>query len=333
MDKILNIKIKNFKLFQDLELDNIKRVNLIGGKNNIGKTALLEAIELVTLPSSIIEVTYYINRILSRRYKDIRNFEFDFISNDKDMQIDINHVNKLAIELFPTKQPKFRLLIDDQEVLPEPYASISFNHEIRQLPIRILTDNKENLNNFSIKRTKYIPSNTISSFNIALLYSELVELDKEEFLNNSLKIFDKDIVALKQITKENEVILKIKIKNKLYPLSSLGEGINRFITILCAIWASQDGYLLIDEIENGIHYTHYKKLWEIIFKVSKEANCQVFITTHSKECIEMFNEVNQDDDGCYLELYKNKKDNIVVKQRGHDVLQYSLTHNGRFRGE
>jgi len=90
-------------------------------------------------------------------------------------------------------------------------------------------------------------------------------------------------------------------------LSSLGEGINRYIAILCAIWASKDGYLFIDEIENGIHFTNYEKLWNIIFETSKMANCQIFVTTHSKECIEAFNRANVDDEGSYLEFYRNKK--------------------------
>lgn len=83
------------------------------------------------------------------------------------------------------------------------------------------------------------------------------------------------------------VKLKAKLanKNELVLLSSLGEGVNRYIAILCAIWASQDGYLFIDEIENGIHYTNYPKLWELIFLASAQANCQVFVTSHRKNVL------------------------------------------------
>ena len=49
-----------------------------------------------------------------------------------------------------------------------------------------------------------------------------------------------------------------------------------------------DIYLFIDEIENAIHYTNYEKLWRIILEASEKANCQIFITTHSKECIESY---------------------------------------------
>ena len=35
---------QNFRGFKDVQLDDLARVNLIAGKNNTGKTALLEAI-------------------------------------------------------------------------------------------------------------------------------------------------------------------------------------------------------------------------------------------------------------------------------------------------
>ncbi len=37
---------KNFRCFRDFKLDSLARVNLIAGQNNVGKTALLEAIFL-----------------------------------------------------------------------------------------------------------------------------------------------------------------------------------------------------------------------------------------------------------------------------------------------
>ena len=41
---IKNIEIKNFKCFKDFKAEGFGRVNLIGGKNNVGKTAFMEAV-------------------------------------------------------------------------------------------------------------------------------------------------------------------------------------------------------------------------------------------------------------------------------------------------
>ena len=58
---IKNIEIKNFKCFKNFKAEGFERVNLIGGKNNVGKTALMEAIginthakDISTLFSSIV---------------------------------------------------------------------------------------------------------------------------------------------------------------------------------------------------------------------------------------------------------------------------------------
>ena len=155
-------------------------------------------------------------------------------------------------------------------------------------------------------------------------------------LDNYLKNFDDNIKSVRLINSVSNIpTFKVKLNNKVEPvlLNSLGDGINRFMAIICAIWASKDGFLFIDEVENGIHYTNLEKLWKIIFEVSEEANCQVFATTHSKECIEAFNRENEEDNGTFIELYKNKKDEIVAKTRDFEQLDYSLTHGGSFRGE
>ncbi len=106
--------------------------------------------------------------------------------------------------------------------------------------------------------------------------------------------------------------------------------------MLCSIWASKDGYLFIDEIENGIHYTNFDTLWRIIFQAGKEANCQIFATTHSKESIESFNRVQQEfeGEGSYFELFRSKKSGkLMASHRSEELLEYALSHNERVRGE
>ena len=51
--------------------------------------------------------------------------------------------------------------------------------------------------------------------------------------------------------------------------------------------------LFIDEIENGIHYSLFDNMWEIILKISKDRSVQFFATTHSKECIESYNKISK----------------------------------------
>jgi len=71
----------------------------------------------------------------------------------------------------------------------------------------------------------------------------------------------------------------------------MGDGINRVLTIILALVNSDNGYLLIDEFENGLHYSVQSQLWNIIFNLAKILNVQVFVTTHSEDCIYGFENV------------------------------------------
>jgi len=353
---IKNVEFKNFKCFQELKVKELKRVNLIGGKNNIGKTSFMEGLQLFLSSKDTLSLARSIYFMIRRRQQNIRQdsrfFELDIAYNSDIITIEIDN-KELNIEYFDEYVKKVdnrsrmieystemsnETLLDEENfvVSHEPALKLTVGKDSRILPVDridrpILV--REDNNKVSIN---FISSCTTEERQIATYYGNLATLNQEEYLNKSLQLFDENISTLKLIPTERDIVLKLQLKNREKPilLSSLGEGINRFIAILCAIWASKDGYLFIDEIENGIHYTNYEKLWKIIFEASKMANCQIFITTHSKECIEAYNRVNEEDEGIYLEFYKNLKTNLInVQERGYDQLAYSLTHGGEIRGE
>ena len=70
------------------------------------------------------------------------------------------------------------------------------------------------------------------------------------------------------------------------PVSHMGEGMSRLISIILTISTTTNGYVFIDEIENGIHYSALPKIWLGIINAAKQYNCQIFATTHSYECLE-----------------------------------------------
>ena len=69
------------------------------------------------------------------------------------------------------------------------------------------------------------------------------------------------------------------------PLGFLGDGIGRLLSMVLAFHNARDGSILIDEIENGLHYSKLLEVWKSLDWLSREFNVQVFATTHSYECI------------------------------------------------
>jgi predicted ATP-dependent endonuclease of OLD family len=75
------------------------------------------------------------------------------------------------------------------------------------------------------------------------------------------------------------------------PLGSLGEGMRRVLQIILKMVNARNGLLLIDEFENGLHYSVQPKVWAMLFELAERLNVQVFATTHSWDCIKAFAEV------------------------------------------
>ena len=61
----------------------------------------------------------------------------------------------------------------------------------------------------------------------------------------------------------------------------LGDGVRKFLSLIVALHDSANGILLVDEIDNGLHFSSMQKLWEIILEAAESYNVQLFATTHN----------------------------------------------------
>jgi AAA15 family ATPase/GTPase len=86
-------------------------------------------------------------------------------------------------------------------------------------------------------------------------------------------------------------LVKIKGIDEPLPLKSMGDGMTRLFHIILALVNARNGLLLIDEFENGLHWSVQPKVWDIVFQLAENLNIQVFATTHSRDCIEGFDSV------------------------------------------
>jgi AAA15 family ATPase/GTPase len=112
-------------------------------------------------------------------------------------------------------------------------------------------------------------------------------------------------------------IIKIKTEGdeRFFPINSMGEGMRRALQIALQAFSAKSGFLLIDEFENGLHYSVQPKVWEWLFTLSKELDIQVFATTHSKDVIESFKQVAQerkDRDGVLFRMRRSVSTGKII---------------------
>jgi len=97
-------------------------------------------------------------------------------------------------------------------------------------------------------------------------------------------------------------------------ISAMGEGTIRLLGLILSMVNSKNGILLIDEIENGIHYSSQAKLWDLVFRIAEEMNIQVFATTHSWDCISGFsNALSKFHDQSQGQLIRLSEKNGIIK--------------------
>ncbi len=83
----------------------------------------------------------------------------------------------------------------------------------------------------------------------------------------------------------------------LVPLAVCGEGLVRLFSLILALIESKDGVLLIDEIDNGLHYTVMPSPWKLLGTLAERHRVQVFGTTHNDDIIRSALEVFANEEG------------------------------------
>ncbi len=123
--------------------------------------------------------------------------------------------------------------------------------------------------------------------------------------------------------------------DRLLPLNVMGDGMFRLISIILAILDAQDGIVLIDEIENGLHHSSQEILWDAVFESAREFNVQIFAATHSIECVEAFSSsysrIGKNNDDVRMYRIERKDDDFKVVSYDHNVLEASLDREWEVR--
>ena len=111
----------------------------------------------------------------------------------------------------------------------------------------------------------------------------MVKRKMKQIVVDRLSLFDSRVKSVEALS--DGVYVDMDGIPELLSISMHGDGLFRYLTIVAASANPVTNVVLIDEIDNGLHYSAYKKLWEAIFALATATNKQIFVTTHSKETL------------------------------------------------
>ena len=159
----------------------------------------------------------------------------------------------------------------------------------------------------------------VNNFDITRFWDAVVLTPREDLVIRALRLVAGGGVERLAMSGESiaspdgsrRAIVKLKGNDQPVPLRSLGDGALRLFGIGLAIVNSEGGFLLIDEAENGIHYSLQSDYWRMVIQTAHESNVQVVATTHSWDCVRGFAQAateSEDVEGMLIRLERRGED-------------------------
>lgn len=312
---IESLQIENFKCFERFKVDGLRRINLIGGRNNVGKTCLLDALFLFLARSNPWRVLGLHHRRGLRNY-DPRSSEVVWGPIFRDF--DLTRTIEVTTEADDLRlQLSVRLASDFSPPAPvgseqptsfrtDAPASLSDALELTysdQAPGYMYIDPHGNpvltgSRNGGKSPVGYLGPHSHPLQDEADVFGELERTEQVgpvlQFIQHiEPRLEDLAIVPIAGTPLLYGRLAGMPVK---VPIVFMGEGIARMVAVRLAFSRARSGVLLIDELENGLHYSVHKSIWKAIVHVARELDCQVFVTTHSYEFVRHAHEAFADSD-------------------------------------
>jgi predicted ATPase len=351
--------IKNFRALADLSVAKLGRMNLIVGKNNSGKSSVLEALRIYA-GNGQRELLDAIAAEHDERYrvKETKRAELDVplpfedFFTGRHFPTDDDTVIQIGSALTPedTLQMKHVFLIEEREpmvdeggetvyrvrrrIVPKSRLeveggdmrqAIQISRGEKRYPPIILDGDSSRYRSPIFEATNTIPCSVIptqfiSQDELADEWDKIVLTDYAEVVKQAMRIISPEFEDLTFVRSDYarppgrsnfQRSAKVKLSDVPRPVSlnSLGDGMLRVLQLSLKLFSAKGGFLLIDEFENGLHYSVQEKVWALLFEMAERLDIQVFATTHSWDCIESFAKeaVSRDTDGVLFRMGRSAR--------------------------
>ena len=343
-----SFEIENFRTFSKLRIDHLGGVNLIVGRNNVGKTMLLEALRLYGSGGDLRAVVrLLVNRDEWLRERELVRKRGDFQdlvaplfhgrsiprgptggallgSGGEDagaVRIRVNFVRRIASQ--NGNDVEYNKIVTT--TTPPPGSVGVFPAicvQVGELPSQSLPLDLDPLSVHGIESVPeqgwpaFVSALGIDTRTLARQWDVIAPYPaKEKEVLDSLGIIEE----VEKITTAEDpmafgtrmLLARIKGEAEPVPFKSLGDGMLRILQLALALQAARPDQaaippahgspdalestrtapvpmLLVNEVENGVHYSVLPNVWRFVFRAARVHNVQVFATTHSWDCVEAF---------------------------------------------
>jgi energy-coupling factor transporter ATP-binding protein EcfA2 len=319
---IRSLTINGYRGFSKFALKELGRINLFVGRNNTGKTTLLEALHLLWSANDLSPLWGTLARRGEQAVPEI------IAGRQPQMEVEIGHLftghqTSFGQEFFieainsPVRSVKYEIME------PKPQENQLFNMlnaadpggvgmalkisgtpklSIPVIPLTrrgTLRNDVYNQAAVMVRGAKtatppieFIATESLNVPSLQQIWNDVQLKPEEELVLRALRFIDPKIERIAPVLQQyywglpsRGGFVARREKEDRVPIGSFGDGIWRMFSLAVALSRAKNGMLLIDEIDTGLHYTVMTEMWRFVNEVARDFDIQVFATTHSYDCV------------------------------------------------
>lgn len=303
------LTLRRFRGFESYELTDLTRVNLIVGKNNSGKTSILEAVELLVAGGHV--SAFY--GAAERRGGAVPYLRRDPGPAISDLFYGHECKPGVSLELSSDAQLALKVRVRSLDAVedvsrakgwhydeehPEPAFALSIvSSRTGNGFLFPITEDGMIVDYRSIQRQtspleKSVHFLTLASFSfegMVRAWEDTLTHGQESEIVQDMELLLPDIDSIHFVGGDRKnggkILVGSRGAERRFPIGSFGDGLRRLLAFRLALAGAKNGFLLIDEIDSGLHWTVMEDIWRLLVQVAVRLNVQVFATTHSYDCI------------------------------------------------
>jgi hypothetical protein len=317
---LTKVKIENYRGFKSYRIEGLTTVNLLVGKNNCGKTALLEGIHFLASggdPMVLVDSAKRRGEVVFAGREEPLFADFSHFFHGHEVRAGSrfsltgdSELSRVTVEAIPAgdAEPQQALFEESRSARPALALKIEGprGDAMGGRPLFLSEDGALLLDpRYSMRRFRgeegregppivFIAPDSVPSASLPGMWNEVLRDKQEGEVEKALQILEPRLEDV--VFQTGELVSRFSAGRSLVlasfagdprrvPLGSMGDGMRRLLALSISLIHAKGGYLLIDEIDTGLHYSIMAKMWELVVRTAKDSNIQVFATTHSADCV------------------------------------------------
>jgi predicted ATPase len=298
---IQSVKLKNYRGFASLELPRMRRILLVGGLNGSGKSTFLEAIFTILDQNNAAAIT----RPLQWRGLPLtaNATKVAVLHNDTDTKpAQISAVTRLGTldmsftwELQPATIGTVVPIAGPENTVGHGFTIVGTLDGKRTIAFHVKESGTDSIQ-VAAEATLHPAAMPVSvmlsrrtmdyAVDLANRFSAAVTAKRKKLAIELAQTLEPRVEDLSLLQAGGSSVLYATLQGEtMIPAPFLGDGATALLNVGLAILQSENGVVLLDELDAAIHYSQLTRVWVKLINLARELNVQIIAATHSWEAI------------------------------------------------